>query len=83
MFINDKESNFLINFQPMPKRFMIWDTVEKIFLGEQDWVIMPTRPNCGVTRPYENLNNPDSIGEECIDWADADLICQLFFQQFY
>lgn len=29
---SDSESNFPINFQPMPKRFMVWDTVDKEFI---------------------------------------------------
>ena len=31
-------------------------------------------PSFGVTLPYENCSNPDNIDEDCIDWADADLL---------
>lgn len=30
--MSDKENGFPINFQPMPKRFMVWDKQEKRFL---------------------------------------------------
>lgn len=67
------DNNVGINFQPMPKRFRVWDTEEKKFLGDQDWVILPTQPDCGATLTYDStlLYSAD---QQVIDWADADLI---------
>ena len=68
-----QDNNDLTNFHPMPKRFMVWDTKEQRFLGKQEWVILPTQPDCGVTIPFDNtvLTSAD---EQIIDWADADLL---------
>lgn len=63
-----------VSFQPMPKRFKVWDTKENKFLDKQNWAILSTQPDCGVTLPYENTHNPENIDEDCIDWADADLL---------
>lgn len=63
-----------VGFQPMPKRFKVWDTKENKFLDKQNWAILSTQPDCGVTLPYENTHNPENIDEDCIDWADADLL---------
>lgn len=61
------------DFQPMPKRFMVWDTKEKKFLGKQDWVILPTLPDYGVTIPQDDTSLTFA-DEQVIDWADTDLL---------
>lgn len=57
-------------------RFRCWDQKDKKYLlpEKQGFVILPTLPSFGVTLPYENCSNPGNIDEDCIDWADADLI---------
>ena len=57
-------------------RFRCWDQKDKIYLlpEKQGFVILPTIPSFGVTLPYENCSNPGNIDEDCIDWADADLL---------
>ena len=37
---SDNESNFPINFQPMPKRFMVWDKRVKQWWGSVDKAIV-------------------------------------------
>lgn len=53
-----------------------WDTRDKKYLySEKQGFICTTHSNgLGVTLPYENINNPDNIDEDCFDWADADLL---------
>ena len=57
-------------------KFRCWDQKDKKYLlpEKQGFVILPTSPSFGVTLPYENRSNPGNIDEDCIDWADADLI---------
>lgn len=57
-------------------RFRCWDQKDKKYLlpEKQGFVILPTIPSFGVTLPYENCSNPGNIDEDCIDWADADLL---------
>lgn len=57
-------------------KFRAWDQKDKKYLlpEKQGFVILPTLPSFGVTLPYENRSNPGNIDEDCIDWADADLI---------
>lgn len=57
-------------------KFRAWDQKDKKYLlpEKQGFVILPTMPSFGVTLPYENCSNPGNIDEDCIDWADADLI---------
>lgn len=57
-------------------KFRCWDQKDKKYLipEKQSFVILPTIPSFGVTRPYENCSNPGNIDEDCIDWADADLL---------
>lgn len=57
-------------------KFRCWDKEDKKYLlpEKQSFVILPTKPSFGVTIPYENCSNPDNIDEDCIDWADADLL---------
>lgn len=57
-------------------KFRAWDQKDKKYLlpEKQDFVILPTIPSFGVTLPYENRSNPGNIDEDCIDWADADLL---------
>lgn len=57
-------------------KFRVWDQKDKRYLlpEKQGFVILPTLPSFGVTLPYENRSNPGNIDEDCIDWADADLL---------
>ena len=57
-------------------KFRAWDQKDKKYLlpEKQGFVILPTIPSFGVTLPYENRSNPGNIDEDCIDWADADLL---------
>lgn len=57
-------------------KFRVWDQKDKKYLlpEKQGFVILPTMPSFGVTLPYENRSNPGNIDEDCIDWADADLL---------
>lgn len=57
-------------------KFRAWDQKDKKYLlpEKQGFVILPTMPSFGVTLPYENCSNPGNIDEDCIDWADADLL---------
>ena len=57
-------------------KFRCWDQKDKkyLFPEKQGFVILPTMPSFGVTLPYENRSNPGNIDEDCIDWADADLL---------
>jgi len=57
-------------------KFRCWDQKDKKYLlpEKQGFVILPTMPSFGVTLPYENCSNPGNIDEDCIDWADADLL---------
>lgn len=57
-------------------KFRTWDQKDKKYLlpEKQGFVILPTIPSFGVTLPYENRSNPGNIDEDCIDWADADLL---------
>lgn len=57
-------------------KFRVWDQKDKKYLlpEKQGFVILPTMPSFGVTLPYENCSNPGNIDEDCIDWADADLL---------
>jgi len=57
-------------------KFRCWDQKDKKYLlpEKQGFVILPTMPSFSVTRPYENCSNPGNIDEDCIDWADADLL---------
>lgn len=59
-----------------PIKFRCWDQKGKKYLlpEKQGFVILPTMPSFGVTLPYENHSNPGNIDEDCIDWADADLL---------
>lgn len=68
-------------FQPIPKRFMVWDTKEGKFLGCQDWAILPTLSSCSATIPYDYPGRKIT-DLQCVDWEDTDmledryLICQ-------
>ena len=57
-------------------KFRCWDQKDKKYLlpEKQGFVILPTMPSFGATIPYENCSNPGNIDEDCIDWADADLL---------
>lgn len=57
-------------------KFRAWDQKDKKYLlpEKQGFVILPTMPSFGVTLPYENCSNPGNIDEDCVDWADADLL---------
>jgi len=57
-------------------KFRVWDQKDKKYLlpEKQGFVILPTMPSFGVTLPYENCSNPGNIDEDCVDWADADLL---------
>lgn len=59
-----------------PIKFRCWDQKDKKYLlpEKQGFVILPTMPSFGATLPYGNRSNPGNIDEDCIDWADADLI---------
>ena len=57
-------------------KFRAWDQKDKKYLlpEKQGFVILPTMSSFGVTLPYENCSNPGNIDEDCVDWADADLL---------
>lgn len=61
-------------------KFRVWDKKDKKYLlpEKQGFVILPTSPSFGVTIPYENRSNPGNMDEECIDWADADLLMERY-----
>ena len=58
-------------------KFRVWDKKDKKYLlpENQEFVILPTSPSFGVTLPYQNKWRDEAFqDEECIDWADADLL---------
>lgn len=58
-------------------KFRAWDTKENSYLlpERQEFCILPTLQSFGVTIPYTHIHDyPLGGDEECIDWADADLI---------